>query len=104
MGSEYNFCDLKNSKENEESTALCYIDDINNLICPFKKLSTQKDFAFSQNKNLSIDDYKKISAINKIIKIYREYKKNQKNNKINNNINQINETKNNCENINNNNL
>ena len=81
MGVDYGFCDCKDNKDGEEKN-LGIMDDINNLICPMKKVSTKKDFTFrSENQNLTIDDYTRKAAVNKIIKIYREYKQKQKNDK-----------------------
>ena len=79
MGGNYNFCDCKDNGKGEE-TNLGIMDEFNNLICPMKRVPSKKDFTFrSQNQNLSIDDYKKNAAVNKIIRAYREYKDNQKN-------------------------
>ena len=77
MGGAYNFCYCKESKEGDD-TNIGFFDDINSALCPVKKVPTKKDFTFnSQIQALTIDDYKKKSAVNKIIKIYREYKQNQ---------------------------
>ena len=106
MGGEYAFCDCKDNKEKEgKETNLGIIDDINNFICPIKKVPTKKDFTFrSQNQPLSIEDYKKNSAVNKIIRIYRAYKQKQKyNTNTNNNDNELFEiVRNNNSNIKNN--
>ena len=89
MGGTYNFCDCKDNQKGEE-TNLGIINGFNNLLCPMKKVPTKKDFTFrSQNENLSIEDYKRNSAVNKLIRAYRKYKEKQKKNKST--INEIHE-------------
>ena len=67
MGTDYTFCDCKDQKEGGDETNLGIMESINNFIFPMKKEPIKKDFTFrSQNRNLSIEDYKKIAAVNKI--------------------------------------
>ena len=87
MGNTSNFCDCKESNEGYD-IKLDFIDDFNSMLCPIKKVSTQKNFTFnSRQQSLSVDDHIKNSAVNTIIKNYREYKRKQKNEENGHNYN-----------------
>jgi hypothetical protein len=93
MGNESNFCNCKPIAE--EISNFDFMNNINYYLCPSKNESNKKNFGFqANNQNLTIEDYTKKSAINKIIKIYREYKKNKKSTLNNETLEYINKSNN----------
>ena len=89
MGTASTFCDCNNKESEETEKKLGFVSTFNSMLCPLKKSTTSSKTNHTflyQSPSLTVNDYQKNIAADKIIKKYREYKQKKNNNNDKNEI------------------